>query len=47
MSLDDILEWPDGEWCYRDELVGFSHKSDDYRVISVDTDEWHTFVDKD
>lgn len=46
MSPDDVIMWPDGMWCFRDELPGFSHKSDDYRVISVDDDEWDVFVDE-
>ena len=34
---DDICLWPDGHWCYPDELEEFlGHKSDDYEVVSTD-----------
>lgn len=30
ISQEDILEWPDGTWCFRYELHEMAHKSDDY-----------------
>jgi hypothetical protein len=30
-----ICLWPDGMWCYRDELPDYSWASDDYEVIEV------------
>lgn len=32
MDQEDIIEWPDGFWCYRYELHEMDHKSDDYQV---------------
>lgn len=40
-NLEDILVWPDGEYCFRYELAGFQHRSDDYRTVAHDSDEWH------
>ena len=32
----EICLWPDGSWCYPDELEEFlSFKSDDYEVVSA------------
>jgi len=31
-----IYVWPDGEWCYTDELHEYQDKSDDYLLIPVD-----------
>ena len=30
---DDVILWPCGTWCYREELAEFTHKSDDYEQI--------------
>ena len=30
---NDVILWPCGTWCYREELHEFGHKSDDYEVI--------------
>ena len=43
-KIDDLILWPDGVWCFRGNLHEYTHKSDDYRVIPVDTDEWDTFL---
>lgn len=42
-SPDDILRWPDGTWCYRSELWGMQHMSDDYEVITQDHPEYEHF----
>lgn len=42
-SPDDILRWPDGTWCYRSELWGMQHMSDDYEVITQDNPEYEHF----
>lgn len=34
-SIDDILVWPCGTWCYRYELSEMSHMSDDYETLYV------------
>lgn len=31
-----ICVWPDGEWCYVEDLWEMSHKSDDYKRIDID-----------
>ena len=30
---NDVILWPCGTWCYREELADFTHKSDDYEQI--------------
>ena len=30
---NDVILWPCGTWCYREELHAFTHKSDDYEQI--------------
>lgn len=37
MELIKIVVWPDGEWCYIEDLYEASHRSDDYIVYSVYT----------
>lgn len=43
-SLEDILVWPCGTWCYREELNQMSHLSDDYQVLWFDTDAYISFL---
>lgn len=33
--MDCILVWPDGSWCYPEELHEMQHKSDDYIKIAL------------
>jgi hypothetical protein len=40
MYPDNILLWPDGFWCFRDELNQNFLRADNYRVILRQTDEW-------
>lgn len=42
---DDIIFWPCGTWCFDYELPEMLHKSDDYRRISANSDEWHKFLE--
>ena len=30
-----IYMWPDGVWCYEDELPEMTHKSDDFTMIKI------------
>jgi hypothetical protein len=32
-DLEDICLWPDGTWCFVEDLPEFGFMSDDYRVI--------------
>ena len=34
-----IYVWPDGTWCYQNEIEEYSWKSDDYINMTVDNDE--------
>jgi hypothetical protein len=43
-SPDDIVLWPCGTWCFRDEVGYYAHMSDDSRVISVDSPDWLAFI---
>lgn len=42
--MDDIFVWPDGTWCYRDELEQVSHMSDDTTVLVYNTNEYRAFL---
>lgn len=48
-SLDDIFLWPDGTYATREdvELGEYSHMSDDYKVLFVDSPEWNDFFETD
>ena len=35
-----VIVWPDGTWCYEDELDQFSWKSDDFAKIHMLGDDW-------
>ena len=43
-SPDDIVLWPCGTWCFRDERGYYTHMSDDNRVIPVTSPEWLAFI---
>lgn len=43
-SLDDILLWADGTWCYRYELPEMSHMSDDIEVIPYGTHQYNLLI---
>ena len=34
---NDVILWPCGTWCYREELADFTHKSDDYEVLPANS----------
>jgi hypothetical protein len=40
MNPGDILLWPDGFWCLREELCNEFLRDDNYRVILHRCDEW-------
>ncbi len=44
MNSDDIAHWPDGTWCYGDELEHMTHMSDDYETLVFGTDEHVDFL---
>ena len=39
MDLEDIIVWPDGTWCYVEEIDDMNHMSDDYQVIPFGSHE--------
>jgi hypothetical protein len=41
VNPDDILMWPCGTFCLREDLADFSHKSDDYDVIPAYSHRWY------
>lgn len=53
MTPDEIqiCYWPDGTWCYRQELEQMSHMSDDFARAelpeNLTEDEIHEFVQKE
>jgi len=40
ISPEDVILWPDGTWCLRADLAGYSYMSDDYLVIAFGSPEW-------
>ena len=42
MNPHDILVWPDGFWCFREEFSSKFLRDDNYRVIDPESqsDEW-------
>ncbi len=42
---EDVFLWPDGDWCYRDEYEGMTHKSDDFEVVLYGSPRWHELVE--
>ena len=40
-----IMYWPDGDWCYADNLEEFSWKSDDYATLLVPEDLLYEEID--
>lgn len=40
---EDICVWPDGTWCFREDQPGYTHLSDDFFVLEVDSEEWLAF----
>ena len=39
INEDAVYEWPDGTWCYRSELSGMTHLSDDYMLVWFDEEK--------
>jgi len=44
VSPEDILLWPDGFWCFREELSPHFLRPDDYRVVTHQSEEWSTLA---
>lgn len=44
ISSEDLIVWPDGTMCYREQLEEMSHMSDDYEVVPVGSDRWDQLV---
>ena len=42
---DDLVVWPDGDWCWGGDIYEMNHKIDDYIVYSYGTPEWIDFRD--
>jgi hypothetical protein len=47
MNNEDIAVWPDGDFCFGEDLEDMMQspcaKSDDYYVLTFDTPEWLAF----
>ena len=37
---EGLVLWPDGTWCYHEELREHAHMSDDYEVVPSGTPRW-------
>jgi hypothetical protein len=40
MNPRDILAWPDGFWCFREEFDKEFLRDDTYRVLAFESEEW-------
>jgi len=40
MPPEDLLIWPDGFWCFREELRENMLRGGDYRVVLEGSEEW-------
>lgn len=40
MYPDNILVWPDGFWCFREELSPDFMRDEDYKVVVHHSDQW-------
>jgi len=40
MNPDDILMWPDGFWCFREEFSSAFLRDYNYRLIRQNSEEW-------
>lgn len=47
LAPSDICVWPDGTWCYQDQLHDMSHMSDDYIVLFTMSDTWAEFIQRE
>lgn len=47
MSGEDIVLWPDGTWCYFEDLEEMSFMSDDYKIIPYLSEEWSKVIKKE
>lgn len=43
-NSEDIMLWPDGEWCFREDENDMQWKSDDYRIVPFDSVAWHDLM---
>lgn len=43
-SNDDLILWPDGTFCYRSDLSGYTHMSDDYEVVPFGSMRYNQLV---
>ena len=41
---NDVCRWPDGTWCYREDLDEYRYMSDDYEVVAHESPEWELIV---
>lgn len=41
---EDICLWPDGTWCYGEDLDEYTWMSDDYEVIKFDCNAYWKFL---
>jgi hypothetical protein len=39
-NIEDICLWPDGYWCFWEEIESYNWKSDDYEILEVGSRKW-------
>ena len=47
MDIEDIFLWADGTWCHRYSYEEYSWMSDDFRIISFDSEEYNKFMQEE
>ena len=43
-SYLDVMRWPDGMWCFREDLHEYGHMSDDYEVMPEGSEKAEAFL---
>jgi len=46
MQPEDILLWPDGFWCFREDFNDGFMRGNDYRVVALLSVEWWELKDR-
>lgn len=41
----DLIVWPDGDQCLREDMDDYTWKSDDYEVVPFGSDRWQELID--
>ena len=46
MHPEDIIIWPDGFWCFREEFCADFLRDNNYRIVEHSADKWLQLLSK-